>query len=271
MKMSIRIPILLVLFLCLGQSIAYGQQYISKAKVVIVNREVLRGYLFEPWTGGNISLKITGKTSVEIDSADIKKVKLVGLKGSQTYNNVTSRSRNGEFGKKEGFYHQIYTGLSFGEIDVNPSIGMINGYRFNQLFALGLGVSYDRFASAAALPVYLQSRLYIKNDKTSLFYFTDVGYGAAWQNRERSSDWEQIKTTGGLMGQAGIGYQINFSKSALNFTLGYKLQKMKTHAEYYSYPYDPFGNLKDTAPSKFREIEERRLIRRVAFTVGYTL
>src|SRR5690606_27491883 len=119
-----------------------------------------------------------------------------------------------------------------------------------------------------SLPIYLQPRLYLKNGKVSIYYFTGIGYGPAWMNSENKNAYEKIDVKGGLTGHAGIGYQINFSKSALSFVLGYKLQKVTTHYEYFSPGYDVWF---PSEPIKTMDMEEKRLVRRVFLTVGYTL
>ncbi|AHM60748.1 hypothetical protein D770_12470 [Flammeovirgaceae bacterium 311] len=268
MKNCFRTTVLSILLLFTAVTFASAQDYRYKAKVVLMNGDVINGRLSEPWSGGNLYLYVSENTLLEINSSDIRKLKQEQLNGKKSSHSLNKLSDRGAYGRQEGFYHHAFAGLSFGEHDTNASLGMVNGYRFNKLVSLGLGVNYDRFDQASALPIYLQPRLHLKNDKLSLYCFTDLGYSPAWQNKGVGHDMYVVNTTGGLMGQAGMGYQLNFAKSALNFTLGYKLQKIEVHSEVYNYYYTEPGGI---LPSKIIDIQEKRLIRRVAFTVGLML
>jgi hypothetical protein len=248
---------------------ASAQDYRYKARVVLRSGDVLNGQLSAPWTGGNLYLYLSEKTSLEIDSSDIRKVKQERLNGQKLDNTFVHAGHRGAYGKQLGFYHHSFAGLSFGEDETGRSLGMVNGYRFNKRFALGLGVNYDRFEQASVLPIYLQPRLYVKNDKLSLYAFSDLGYSPGWQNKGISNDFQEITAKGGLMGQAGIGYQLNFARSALSFTLGYKLQEMEVHAEFYNYNFVATGE--EPIRTKTMDLREERLVRRVAFTVGFML
>ena len=268
MKKWFKIFLVVSLCLCAVVPFAAAQQYPYKAKVVLMNGDVINGFLKEPWFEGNVKLKLSDKTLLEIDSSDIRTLRQSKINGSKSQLTFHQKGQRGEFGKQLGFYHHTFAGLSFGENDKNGSLGLINGYRFSDLFALGLGVSYDRFRQAAALPIYVQPRVYIRNEKVSLYYFTDLGYSPAWQNRGVSNQYQVINTKGGLMGQVGMGYQVNFSKSALNFTLGYKLQQLDIHAEYYS---PEFTTSENPTFKKVMDVKEKRLVRRVVLTAGFTL
>lgn len=220
MRLLNRFILSLFLLVFLGISYSHGQEYLQTVEVKLKNTSVIKGYTLEPWLGGNINIIVSDKTKLTIDSADIRKIKLVKVKNGERYIAANKRSSLGMNGLKSGFYHHIFAGISFGEEELNGSLGIINGYRFNKFFAIGLGVNYDRFSSTSALPIYLQPRLYVRNEKASLYYFMDLGYSPAWENDKNTTSLETRDIKGGLMGQAGVGYQINFFKSALNFTLG---------------------------------------------------
>ncbi len=240
-------------------------QELWKARVKPHKAPVLKGYISLPLSGESIRLLQFDSTQILLKRTDIKKMKLL----KPQYDGVQTRiSGYKEFATKPGFYHQIFVGALAGEEEVNASLGIINGYRFNKLLGLDLGINYDRFRNVSALPIYLQPRLYMKNGKVSIYYFAGIGYSPAWRNSEKKNAYEKIDVKGGLTGHAGIGYQIDFPKSALNFALGYKLQKIRTQYEYYTPEYDSWNN---TGFVKIMDMEERRLVRRVFLSVGYTL
>lgn len=240
-------------------------QDLWKAKVKLYKSPTLTGYVSIPQTGESIYLQQSDSTRVLLELEDIKKLKLLN-----PYNNKSEAFKTDykTFSSETGFYHQLFVGVSFGEEELNGSMGIINGYRFNNFFALDIGINYDRYKNISTLPIYLQPRLYLKNNKISIYYFTGVGYSLGWTNKEQNNANEKIDVQGGVMGQAGIGYQINFLKSALNFTLGYKLQKVVTDYEYYSTWYERWPSFESV---KAMDVEEKRLVRRIFFTVGYTL
>lgn len=239
-----------------------------KAKVKLNNSITLKGFLKIPPEGEALYLRQADSTNILIERHDIKEIKLVNIRHQQPGKASMNYNNDNSFATKTGFYHQIFVGASFGEEEQNGSLGILNGFRFSKLFALDLGVNYDRYKNVSSLPIYLQPRIYLKNKKVSVYYFTGLGFSQAWANDSQSNPFEKIDVRGGLMGQAGIGYQVNFLKSAINFTLGYKLQRVVTNYEYFS---SWSGHLELNPPIKFMDIEEKRWVRRVYFTFGYTL
>lgn len=253
---------MLVVLCCTTATVA--AQDVWRAKIKLHQSPTLRGYVSTPLEGDHVYLQQADSTQILLELSDIKKIKLVNR-----HNKVdASLASYPLFACHAGFYHQIFVGAAFGEEEVNGSLGIENGYRFNKLFALGLGLGYDRYENMSALPVYVQPRLYLKNGKVSIYYFTGLGYSPAWRNKAQTNAFEKIEVKGGLMGRAGIAYQINFLKSALNFSLGYKLQKVETDYEYFSQSHDRWRLYE---PVKTMDIVEKRVVRRVFFAVGYTL
>lgn len=240
-------------------------QELWKARVKPYKAPVFKGYISLPLSGESIHLLQSDSTRILLKRSDIKKMKLLKPQSDGVRARLSGYK---ELATEPGFYHQFSVGVLAGEEEVNASLGIINGYRFNKLLSLDLGVNYDRFRNVSALPIYLQPRLYMKNGSVSIYYFAGMGHSPAWRNSENNNAYEKIDVKGGLTGHAGIGYQVNFSKSALNFALGYKLQKIRTHYEYYTPEYDGWYN---TGFVKIMDMEERRLVRRVFLTVGYTL
>lgn len=174
--------------------------------------------------------------------------------------------------RAQRFYHHIMFGASLTNDGAYENVGLLSGYMLNEYVGLGLGVHYNLYHITSALPVYLQSRLYLKREKTSLYGFTGLGWGFAWQNRDISDERLKVNARGGWMAQAGLGWQINFKHAALSFTLAYKLQKTLIHYEILGYPYTPGGGWEQQAEiEKILDVKEKRLYRPVEFTVGLTL
>jgi hypothetical protein len=91
-------------------------------------------------------------------------------------------------------------------------------------------------------------------------YFAGVGYGFAWNNSIDEFSNGEMRTTGGMHWQAGIGYRINFNKLAFTINLGYRNQRVKSEYTYFR-PWD----ISDV------EITEKRNLRRFVLSMGITL
>ena len=170
-----------------------------------------------------------------------------------------------------GFYHVFTFGLAMGENKTNLMLSSENGYRINDHFAGGLGVNYDRYTNISSLPVYLNFRGYLRNKRVSPFYFLGGGYGFGWNNGKEYMGYQVNNVKGGIYGQTGLGYQIQYSQSAISFNLGYKIQKTTLDYEYRNY-YQPWSSFAPQLPSDNNMIvHEKRLVRRmfVSFSVVF--
>ncbi|MEM6846083.1 MAG: hypothetical protein AAF632_27985 [Bacteroidota bacterium] len=164
------------------------------------------------------------------------------------------------FEHERGFFHLAELGLQVGDNDSEAnatlSIHTVNGYAFSPYLMTGLGVGLDQFGSVSTVPLYASVRGSIVNRKASPIYYGSIGRSWAWPTDDVSGiDYE--KTRGGLYLHAGLGYQINLKQSAFTFTGGYKIQKI-----------DFVYNFQDWQGES--RIEEKRTIRRLVISFGYT-
>ncbi|MGF1635673.1 MAG: hypothetical protein ACFCUU_01270 [Cyclobacteriaceae bacterium] len=260
----------LVFTLLLLHMSAIAQQTKYKAKIRLKNYTILRGYIEEPWYEGPLRLIISPKTSIMVDSTDIYSVKLKMQSPNGGFYSVrNTKIQTSDYATKTGYFHHAFGALLIGEEHTSGSIGMINGYKWNERFAMGLGVNYDRYEHQSTLPLYIQPRYYVLNKTVSLYSFADLGYAIAWQNN--SSEVEGLSNhnvNGGLMGQLGIGYQINMPKSAINFTLGYKIQQTSVE---YEFDATPAWVSWRPVTMQTMHVKEDRMLRRVVFTIGFSL
>ncbi|MCC5929520.1 MAG: hypothetical protein JJU28_09765 [Cyclobacteriaceae bacterium] len=264
-------PLLGIAFLHTGLVAQTGEDA-WKAKVHMKNGMKIKGYTYEVIHGNPINLHLGTNSVAEIDTSDIQKMKTVHLGNKKNRSVFYNYAGNYGFQHHRGFYHNVFAGLSAGLEHGNVSVGFINGTWLSERFALGLGFNFDNYPSISAIPVYIQPRYYLKNDKISLFGFTDVGYAWAFQEKGRTGFYEVHNVAGGLMGQIGVGYQINFLKSALTFSMGYKLQQSRMEYEYYGWGHwSSFWPGRIMWPTQPIQAEEKRLIRRAVFTIGFTL
>lgn len=164
------------------------------------------------------------------------------------------------FIRETGYFHLSELGIQVGNNDYDANgtftIHTVNGYTFSPYLMAGLGIGYDSYGSVATLPIYAHLRGIIVDRKVSPFYFAGVGGSWAWATDE-TSQINYERTRGGLFVHGGLGYQINLARSAIHFVGGYKLQQT-------NFAYTFQGWQSET------EIEEKRTIRRVTITLGYS-
>ena len=158
------------------------------------------------------------------------------------------------------YFHLSELGIQVGNNDYDANatftIHTVNGYVFSPHLMAGLGLGYDAYGSVATFPVYAHVRGIIIDRKVSPYYFGSIGRSWAWATDNVSGiDYE--RTQGGLFVHGGLGYQINLARSAIHFAGGYKLQKTD-----FAYSFE--GWQSET------EIQEKRTIRRVTITLGYS-
>ena len=133
----------------------------------------------------------------------------------------------------------------------------VNGYHFNPHLGVGLGVGVDRYDPIYVLPVYVSVRGAITKWKVSPYYFANAGQSRGWAS-DSDELFTDLRARGGWMLHAGVGYQINFNRSALLLHVGLKSQQTEMN---YRQPW--WGT--DS------EVQEKRTYRRVSLGVGFML
>ncbi|SOD92639.1 hypothetical protein [Spirosoma fluviale] len=115
------------------------------------------------------------------------------------------------------------------------TVSTINGYKPNDHFSAGLGVSYTRFSNGPTdivnfLPIFADLRTYI-GGRTALMLVGDIGYGLLLDKR--------IGNKGDLYINPAIGIRTYVAeKSALVFSVGYLSQYVLNQAVYNGDRYD---------------------------------
>jgi hypothetical protein len=133
----------------------------------------------------------------------------------------------------------------------------VNGYHFSPHLGVGLGVGVDRYDPIYVLPVYLSVRGAVTKWKVSPYYFANAGRSRGWAS-DPDELFTDLEANGGWMLQGGLGYQINFRRSALLVHVGLKSQQTEM-----SYRQPWWG-----ANS---EVTEKRTFRRVTVGIGLML
>lgn len=159
------------------------------------------------------------------------------------------------------FFHQAEFSLMVGDGTYSPNttvgIHTVNGYHFNPRLGVGLGVGLDHYGPVSALPIYASVRGVLLRRKVSPYYFANLGASPAW-GHTTDEFITDLETQGGWMMHAGLGYQVNLTRSALLFHVGVKSQQSQINYQQSWWGSDSF-------------VEERRTIRRVSVGIGFML
>ena len=241
------------------------------ARIKLDNGASIKGYLLKDINPENLILKTPSGTAFFIGMDDVRKMKF-GRYGiiDRSNSNVIPVDIYRMYDQRIGMYNLFGIGLNFSEYDANWSFTTEFGKRFNDHFAIGLGLNYDRDYFISNMPIYLNGRAYLNNRKVSPFAYAGLGYSLAWKNE--NSDWmyQFNKVRGGVMGQVGIGYQLNFGGSAVLFNLGYKLQRIYQDYSFNNwYGYTPWSSFAPGHDEPNMNIKEIRVFRRAEFKVSF--
>ncbi len=238
-------------------------QALSKAKIWLRDGTFLKGNILESYDGTRLKLRIDTCQPFYIDHYRILKLIYRNEDGIHTVKMDGKYSVIPKMGAKDhSFYHEFKSGQLFGDENVSVTFHAINGYQLTRFFAPGIGTGFDRYGSYRAVPVYGHVKGYILNNRSSPFYFGEAGYGFAWYKNANDNAYEVTNVRGGAYWQLGFGYRINYSHAAMVFTLGYQNQTAGLN-----YVFDQ-RRWVEIADDPSVEVSEKRILRRVAFTIG---
>lgn len=258
-----------IFILAISCNFALAQQdTVRFTKLKLENGATIKGYLLKDINPENLVLKTPSGNSFFIDMEDVRKMKF-GRYGiiNRSRENVEPVVMRRVYDQRIGMYNLFGLGLNFSEFGAHLSLTTETGKRFNENFALGIGLNYDRDDMVSNLPIYLNGRAYLNNKKVSPFAYAGLGYSFAWSNGNYWN-YEVNQVNGGIMGQLGIGYQLNFGGSAMLFNLGYKLQRIYQDYDYYNY-YSPWSSFAPPPDEPGINVKEKRLLRRAEFKVSF--
>jgi hypothetical protein len=137
---------------------------------------------------------------------------------------IDSFKKSGYFGVIEMSY-----GLGIGDSNEHSSFGLqtVNGYLFNPILSLGLGVGIDRLflnqnVFETTLPIFLDLRLYFLNDPGILFFACEGGYVVnltGYKEGYKDDLW-------GMFINPSLGLRIfAFRKKTINLGIGFRIQE----------------------------------------------
>ena len=253
MKNCIFIITILLTFACSNRIFA---QQGEQAKVILKNGVKISGGIVGTFDEDKINIVLSDSERLLIRYDHIKKIRF--RKYGALQGDISNKIQEPPSLRLDSYFHEIRGSLLFGEENLGVGLNTINGYQFSKFLGAGLGIGINKYGNYLAVPIYAQIRGYLYDRKVSPFYFGDIGYGQAWNNDKNNDVFELDNVKGGLYWQVGLGYQINFYNNSLTLALGYINQDSRADYVYYR-PWD----IDDV------EVSERRVLRRVKFSVGF--
>ena len=114
--------------------------------------------------------------------------------------------------------------LTFAQsVDQGMGIRSVNGWKFNQYIAAGLGLGWEWHPDMHLMPIYGSVRLFPVQSKVMPFVLAEAGYSKAWQ--KEPGDFNPVTgVKGGFMQRYGAGLQFNGDKFAWTIAMGYHQQ-----------------------------------------------
>ncbi len=257
-----------VLSLC--GNIHYAQaQHQRTVRILMADGTSMMGVITECTEIKRLTFLVNGDSSNTVTiSMDQVVLMDFGLPPKAWENEISESGLSGLKEKKaivensERVYHSISLGLLFGEDETNYFLGVESGLRMNDHFAVGLGLNYDNYDIISTVPVFVELKGYLHDNKVAPYYFVGAGYGFGWLNEPMDEFLiSNEKIRGGLFGHTGLGYQVKGNALSYVFRLGYKIQKTKI-----SYQYNP-EPWRSSLPV-LTDVAEKRMFRRLFFSVS---
>ncbi|MCW3125973.1 MAG: hypothetical protein JWO03_1631 [Bacteroidetes bacterium] len=233
------ISILCFVFAC---TLAFAQSAKYEEVVYLKNGSVIHGMIVE--FVPNVSIKIkSGANLFVYKFEEIEKVTREELKGD------AAAEAGGFQTKAKGYYGIAQVGLSDFPAGGNlpmASLAIINGYQFNRIFSMGLGVGADiSRVNTYNIPIFMDMRVNFLKKRVTPFFAVGVGYNM--QLTQISSGYYGGSSNYIFHGmvfnpQFGVKASIN-KKVGVSLALGYKLIGVKySYSTYYGYnTVDNFG------------------------------
>jgi hypothetical protein len=202
---------------------AFAQQY-QRDVVHLRNGSIIRGVIIEQVP--NQSLRIeTADGSVFVYSFD--EIERITRETAAQMSRNTVRSRSNERIRGYMGIAEASFGIGVGDDSENSfGIAMINGYRFNPHFSIGLGVGLKRYTNSelVTVPLFFDLRtVFTKNDIAPFAAFTAGVQPTLFEKGHQ--------TVGYIMDgrlsfgfQAGVRYRLPDTRMGLNLSIGYEQQ-----------------------------------------------
>ena len=212
--------------------------FIAKAQtsyedvVYLKNGSIIHGIIIEQIP--NQSIKIQTRDG-NVFVYKIDEVEKMTKEQAKISKKINANSNNADL-KQFGYINitEMNLGLGLGQTNGINFFGFqtINGYLINPNFSIGLGIGADIYPSVIFIPIFADLRINFLKTKVAPFFSTGVGY---------SMTTDKINNGGLLINPAfGVKFFVT-TKTALNFSIGYKFQKNSYKTAYYNYYYSSYS------------------------------
>ena len=238
---------------------AVAQQQVT---VVLKNGKVKQGILLDALYDDFITIEYG-----TFDRENIQLTKVHGIYfGEYKANEDKPEVKRPVFDRKRGFFHLSEVQYLMGQ-DTNDNtfanytlFQTVNGFTFKHWLMTGLGVGIDKYGDFWMTPLFASVRGTIWSNRSSPYYHLNAGWSHFWHPDSNTIEYEEVR--GGYHLQVGGGYQFNLDNSAITLGLGYRMQD--SYSRYTLQRFDWQG----LESNSF--IEEKRLLRRVVLSLGYS-
>lgn len=212
----------IILFLTLVLSF---HSFSQRSEIALKNGSILLGVV-KTSNDSIVKIKIKGGSILQYKQTEIRSIE------KYDYTNTTGK---------------IYSSVTVGYMPGNAlgsSLHVINGYRFNNHWNLGIGVGKERIENLNYIPVLLHGQYNLLKANTTPFIAVIVGYDLALDNYEQSK--------GGFTTGAQIGLNHYFSDHiGLTTSVGYRYGYFKNEYTNWGWQY-PTTNIREINKLEFR-------------------
>jgi len=142
------------------------------------------------------------------------------------------------YGQQKVYYNQTELGALFGETEddwngesktrVSFSMITFHGVRVSQYHSVGFSLGLDHYQMIDIIPFALGWRGFLgESGKPQMIGGFDIGGGSTILGEQVETEWGKIWYEGGVMASPSVGvfFPGRKGKTAMTFTLAYKLQK----------------------------------------------
>jgi hypothetical protein len=208
---------LALLLFALITAVSFGQSNYQDV-VYLKNGSIIRGVIIEQVPNKSIKIETADRSVFVYQMDEIEKLTKEPIQGKSGGSFSNSGLQSGYKGIVELGYQIGTGGYGMDRLKLN----IINGYQINPYFSLGFGTGLRYYfdEKVPLIPVFADFRANFIDNKISPYLSLGVGYSF------NASD--SFKGVGFLLNpKIGVSFKVS-KKSAINFGLGYEMQRVIT-------------------------------------------
>lgn len=199
-------------------SVLAQSQTIYEDVVYLKNGSIIHGMIIEQVPNQSIKIQTKDGNVFFCKIEEVQKMTKELVENSKNFRLDLNKNT-----KKHGFTNITELSLALGIADskegVSFGIQTINGYQFNPNLNAGFGIGIDRYETYTTFPMFIDFRINFLSSSVSPFFEAAGGYSFFAPDGP-------YNFRGGLLLNPSIGVKLFVSsKTALNFSIGYKRQE----------------------------------------------